>query len=93
MMDLNPDEAVAAGWLAPGELAHGFLARLLGYSLRQAERVILLDRFMRDRVLAKGLRVDTVAVLPPWSHDGAVQYDPRAGPSSGEGTGWKASLL
>jgi glycosyltransferase involved in cell wall biosynthesis len=77
VMDLNPDEAVAAGWLARGGLAHRFLERLLRYSLHQAERVVVLDRFMRDRVLAKGVLADAVAVLPPWSHDGVVQYDPQ----------------
>jgi len=77
LMDLNPDEAVAAGWLKPGSLAHWFLEHLLRYSLRRADTVIALDRFMRERVLAKGTRTDKVAVLPPWTLDEAVEYDPE----------------
>jgi glycosyltransferase involved in cell wall biosynthesis len=77
VMDLNPDEAVAAGWLVPGGLPHLFLERLLRYSLKQAKRIVVLDHFMRERIVAKGVAADTVVVLPPWSHDGAVQYDPE----------------
>jgi glycosyltransferase involved in cell wall biosynthesis len=77
VMDLNPDEAVAAGWLAPGGLAHRFLEGLLRYSLRQAEKIVVLDRFMRERVLAKGVPAETLVLVPPWSHDGPVQDDPQ----------------
>jgi glycosyltransferase involved in cell wall biosynthesis len=77
VMDLNPDEAVAAGWLKRGGLPHRLLETLLRYSLRQAEKIVVLDRFMRERIIAKGLAAETVAVVPPWSHDGVVQYDPR----------------
>jgi glycosyltransferase involved in cell wall biosynthesis len=77
IMDLNPDEAVAAGWLKPRGLAHWFLEHLLRYSLHRAETVVALDRFMRQRVLAKGVHPEKVAVLPPWSLDEAVAYDPE----------------
>ena len=77
VMDLNPDEAVAAGWLASGGVTHRFLESLLRYSLRQAQRIVVLDHFMRERIVAKGVAAETVVVLPPWSHDGAVQYDPE----------------
>jgi colanic acid biosynthesis glycosyl transferase WcaI len=77
VMDLNPDEAVAAGWLVAGGPAHRFLEGLLRYSLRQAERIVVLDPFMRNRIVAKGVAAKKVVVLPPWSHDQAVQYDPN----------------
>ena len=77
VMDLNPDEAVAAGWLEPGGLPHRFLEGLLRYSLKRAETIVVLDHFMRERIMAKGVAADSVVVLPPWSHDGAVQYDPE----------------
>jgi len=77
VMDLNPDEAVAAGWLVAGGLPHRFLEGLLRYSLKQAKTIVVLDHFMQERIVAKGVAADTVVVLPPWSHDGAVQYDPE----------------
>ena len=75
VMDLNPDEAVAAGWLRAGSSIEKLLTKMLVYSLKKADYVIALDRFMRERVVAKGISAEIVAVLPPWSHDEAVSFD------------------
>ncbi len=77
VMDLNPDEAVAAGWLAPGSPAERLLERISRYSLRQASTVVVLDRFMQNRILDKGIDERKVGVLPPWSHDSEVRFDPE----------------
>lgn len=74
VMDLNPDEAIAAGWLAEESLAARLLQRMLSYSLKQARHTIVLDRFMRDRVLAKGAKPERITIIPPWSHDDAVGF-------------------
>jgi colanic acid biosynthesis glycosyl transferase WcaI len=76
IMDLNPDEAVAAGWLSPTSFAAKWLERLSRFSLRQASAVVVLDDFMRQRILAKGIPDDKIAVIPPWSHDSEVHFDP-----------------
>tara|TARA_Y100001934_G_scaffold215071_1_gene254861 strand:- start:51 stop:1280 length:1230 start_codon:yes stop_codon:yes gene_type:complete len=77
VMDLNPDEAVAAGWLKKtGRLTH-LLEEVSRYSLRHSHRIITLDRFMRDLILKKGIDPETVKVIPPWAHDDAVQFDPE----------------
>jgi colanic acid biosynthesis glycosyl transferase WcaI len=78
VMDLNPDEAIAAGWLKSGSLTAKILGRLLHYSLVNAERVIALDSFMKRRIVEKGIDEQKVVVLPPWAHDGAVRFDPEA---------------
>ena len=75
VMDFNPDEAIAAGWLRADSLAAAFLERLSRFSLRQAETIVALDRFMRDRIVAKQIAADKVAVIPPWSQDGEVRFD------------------
>jgi colanic acid biosynthesis glycosyl transferase WcaI len=75
VMDLNPDEAIVAGWLGPNSFAARFLERLSRFSLRRANAVVVLDRFMRERVLAKGISPERVHILPPWSHDDAIRYD------------------
>lgn len=77
VMDLNPDEAIAAGWLKPGSLSARVLSRLLHYSFIHAEKVIALDRFMKRRIVEKGVPDERVAVLPPWSHDDTVRFDQR----------------
>ena len=75
VMDFNPDEAVAAGWLRANSLAAKTLESISRFSLRQATGIIALDRFMRDRIVAKGIAADKIAVLPPWSQDSDVRFD------------------
>ena len=75
VMDLNPDEAVAAGWLRAESFAGRMLERMSRFSLRRADRIIALDRFMRDRITAKGIAPEKIAVIPPWSHDSEVRFD------------------
>ena len=74
VMDLNPDEAIAAGWLDPGSRVARVLQWMLRYSLKQAEQTIVLDRFMRERVIAKGAGAERVAIVPPGSIDEAVRF-------------------
>ncbi len=76
VMDFNPEEAIAAGWMRADSTAARLLDRMSRYSLRRAHRVIALDRFMRDRIVAKGIPAEQVAIIPPWSHDEAMRFDP-----------------
>ena len=76
VMDLNPDEAIAAGWLKEKSLTAKALLRFLAYSLRHAERIIVLDRFMKQRIIDKGIPEEKLAVIPPWSQTDSVVYDP-----------------
>jgi colanic acid biosynthesis glycosyl transferase WcaI len=75
VMDFNPDEAIAAGWLRADSFAAKFLEKLSRFSLRRAEKIVALDRFMRDRIVAKDIAKEKVAVIPPWSQDGDVRFD------------------
>jgi glycosyltransferase involved in cell wall biosynthesis len=75
VMDFNPDEAIAAGWLRSGSPAARLLESMSRFSLRRARKVIALDRFMRDRILAKGTVAEKIVVIPPWSHDAEVRFD------------------
>jgi len=75
VMDLNPDEALAAGWLQPGSWITRRLEAMLLYSLRRAEMIVALDRFMAKRIEEKGISRNKIEVLPPWSHDHMVRYD------------------
>ena len=76
VMDLNPDEAIAAGWLREQSVAARVLGSMLHYSLQHAERIVALDRFMLRRIADKGIPEKKLVIIPPWSHDDAVQYDP-----------------
>jgi len=74
VMDLNPDEAIAAGWLDERSATARLLQRMLNYSFKIAARTVVLDRFMKDRVVAKGVDPARIVIVPPWSHDDEVGY-------------------
>jgi len=75
LMDINPDEAIAAGWLREKSVPARCLSRMLSYSLHRARRIVVLDRFMKDRVLAKEVSEEKISVIPPWSHDDQVRFN------------------
>lgn len=73
-LDLNPDEAIAAGWLKEGSFTAKFLSRLLKSSMAHAKTIIALDDFMKERIVAKGISKDKIDVIAP-APDDAVSYD------------------
>ena len=75
-MDLNPDEAIAAGWLRQTSLTARVLSKMLIHSMQQADRIVALDRFMKQRIEAKGIDARKILVVPPWSQDDHVKFDP-----------------
>ncbi len=77
IMDLNPDEAVAAGWLKKGGIMERFLTISQNWSFKQAAKIVVLDRFMAERVIQKNIPPDRVQIIPPWSHDLAIQFDAK----------------
>lgn len=77
VMDLNPDEAIAAGWLSAESATAKLLARLLVTSMQHAEKIVALDRFMKERLLLKGIAAERIEVISPWSQD-EVHYDQQS---------------
>ena len=77
VMDLNPDEALAAGWLRADSWTTKRLTAMLDYGLRRATTIVALDHFMARRIEAKGIAPAKILTLPPWSHDATVAYDAK----------------
>lgn len=75
VMDLNPDEALAAGWLREGSVTTRALQSVLQYSLDRSTAVVVLDRYMARRIADKKVPQARIETLPLWSHDDAVTYD------------------
>lgn len=73
LMDLNPDQAVEADWIRRGSIAEKFLEGALRTVLKNTEMIVVLDRFMRDRMIAKGIAAEKIHVVPPWSLDEDVE--------------------
>ena len=73
VMDLNPDEAIAAGWLRAESNTAKILGGLLEKSMRHAARIVVLDRFMKARVLQKRIPPERIEIISPWSQ--GIHFD------------------
>ena len=95
VMDLNPDEAISAGWLRKDSVTAKTLATMLRYSADKAKTLIVLDRFMKERLVAKGVSGEKIYIIPPWSHDLHTFYSPmgRAAFRAGHGLGSKFVVM
>jgi len=65
-MDLNPDQIVATGRLAPNALPVRGFDWLNRHTLVHARSIITLDHFMAERLAAKAPIAPKLHVIPPW---------------------------
>lgn len=77
VMDINPDQMITAGRLAATSLIARCFDVMNRFTLRSATRVIVLDRFMRDRILAKRDVRGKIAVIGPWGPEDRLEPIPR----------------
>ncbi len=72
VMDLNPDEAIAVGWLRATSAAARVLEAASRWSLRAADRIVVQDIYVRQRLAAKDVDVNKIEVVPLWIQDAAA---------------------
>jgi glycosyltransferase involved in cell wall biosynthesis len=79
VMDMNPDEAIAAGWLKAGSIPARPLKALNRSAFHASTRIVALDRFMAARI-ARDYDADPsrITVLPPWAHDEELRPVPHS---------------
>ncbi|MBI1861591.1 MAG: glycosyltransferase family 4 protein [Deltaproteobacteria bacterium] len=75
LMDINPDAAIAVGYLSPMGLVSRILLRILKFTLAKSDSVVVLDRWMKERVIAKGVAAAKVVVVPPWDIQDPAAFD------------------
>jgi colanic acid biosynthesis glycosyl transferase WcaI len=74
-MDLNPDQLIALGKLQPTQFTAKFLEAVNRFILNRSVLIIALDRFMLQRLTARGIPASKILVLPPWPHETHIQSD------------------
>lgn len=79
-MDLNPDQLIALGKLKPGSLVARGLEAVNRFILHRARLIVALDRFMADRLAARGISREKVLVMPPWSQEQHLDFDGSENP-------------
>ncbi len=72
VMDLNPDQAVALGVIRETSLVARCLSWINQRVLARADVVVVMDRYMEQRVLRKAPVASKLVVLPPWAHDDVI---------------------
>jgi glycosyltransferase involved in cell wall biosynthesis len=66
VMDINPDQIIATGAMTGDAAPVKAFEWMNRQILKQARRVVALDRFMAQRLEAKWPLREKLAVLPPW---------------------------
>ncbi len=69
LMDLNPDQMVAMGILAHDSVLVRAFDALNRLTLRRATDVVVLDRYMEERLRRKLDIGSKVTTIPPWPHE------------------------
>jgi glycosyltransferase involved in cell wall biosynthesis len=72
LMDINPDQAILSGAVAPGALSARLLDRANAAAVRGSRAVVVLDRFMEERVRIRWDGRGNLAVVPAWAHQDHV---------------------
>ena len=67
LMDVNPDTAIRVGYVKEGSWLANGLNALFRMTLEASDLVVVLDRWMKQTVLSKGISPSRVIIVPPWS--------------------------
>jgi colanic acid biosynthesis glycosyl transferase WcaI len=66
LMDVNPDAAIAVGYIDKDSLVGKFLNWVFELTLKYADQVIVLDRWMQARIEAHKVPPEKIEIVPPW---------------------------
>jgi hypothetical protein len=75
-MDLNPDQLIAMGKIRPRGPIALLLEAVNRFYLRRCALIVVLDRFMADRLRKRGVSDDRMLILPPWAHEEHIHAPP-----------------
>jgi glycosyltransferase involved in cell wall biosynthesis len=73
VMDINPDQVVAMGKMQATSLPVKMFNWLNRRMLAAADDIVVLDRFMAERIERKRPVGDKIAVIPPWPMEGELE--------------------
>ena len=78
-MDLHPDASLALGRMSIKHPVVRLLAWVSDLVYKQADKVVVLGSYMSDRIAAKGVRPDRLALIPVWNRRDEIYPIPREG--------------
>ncbi len=66
VMDLQPELAIASGLVKKNSFLARLLERIGNHIIRNADAIIVLDKYMRDYILKRGGNKEHVYIVPIW---------------------------
>jgi colanic acid biosynthesis glycosyl transferase WcaI len=78
LMDLNPDAAIAVGYLNPKSFITRFLVGVFRFTLRHSDHLVVLDRWMKKTIVAQGAKENRIEIIPPWPVHAVVKGAPSS---------------
>jgi glycosyltransferase involved in cell wall biosynthesis len=76
-MDLHPDAEIASGMLRSGSLTAKLLSWMNAVGYRNADFVVDLGAYMKQRITAMGVRSESTATIHVWSRKDEILPTPR----------------
>ena len=75
-MDVYPDVAVSLGYMKAGGIVERVVGLLADWSRRRADGVIALGECMKDRLVARGIPANKIAICDNWADSSAISVLP-----------------
>ena len=79
VMDINPDEAIAMGFVRPTSLLARCMDSINKAGIESASRVITLDSQMAQRLESKAHLHQRPIIIPPWPHEEMIRKSGAGG--------------
>lgn len=65
-MDMQPELAIASGMIKKKSLSTSFLEFIGNYTIRKSNFIFTLDNYMKNYLLQKGAKSESIFVVPVW---------------------------
>lgn len=93
LMDMYPEVAIQSGMLCERSTFSRLLYHLSVVSLKNAEKVIVIGRDMKEKVQEKGVDVDKIQIIPNWSDHIKIRPISRMHNDFRKNQGWQGKYV
>ncbi len=73
VMDVNPDQVIELGKMKSNALPCRVMRAFQRAVLKRAKDVVVLDRFMGERINRMRDVTENLSIIPPWAHDDVLE--------------------
>lgn len=79
LLDINPDQAIQAGWIREKSLRTYLLQKIFYFTLKGSDSIVVLDSYMKERIAQKKINPNKIKVHSLWANSPASRkYESKA---------------